>query len=169
MACMSGSHGEEHLPYFSRQAFAVAIIQNPAAGMLENGTTGYIRRHGARFYMNNRTVLEAKAAEYIVRRMQTSLEADIQELSMMVPDCADRLRSLFRSAAEDAITNTLGESTAKALIFHMGDLNLNDPYVMTRLLDSFLQEGAQILKAAIMAEFREKVHATVLLSRGQPP
>jgi hypothetical protein len=102
-----------------------------------------------------------------VRRVKTSLEEDIVALNSMDPDMVVDLRSIFKEATRDASANILDEPTAQALMFHISNPNLESPYEIMTYLDSLLKEGSGILKAAIMAEFRVRVHERVTLVRAK--
>jgi hypothetical protein len=112
-------------------------------------------------------VLETKAVDYIVRRVNTSLEEDVMALNSMAPDTLGDLRTIFKEATVDASANILDEPTAKALMFHIKDSNLETQHEIMAYLDSLLREGSGILKAAILAEFRVRVHERVALVRSK--
>lgn len=112
-------------------------------------------------------VVETRALDYIARRVRTSLEEDIITLHSMAPDSTVELRSIFKEATLDASTNILDESTAQALMFHIREANLGSQYEIMAYLDSLLRDGSAIMKAAIMAEFRAKVHDKVNLVRSR--
>jgi len=111
--------------------------------------------------------VETKALDYIACRAETSLEEDILALKSMVPDPAGDLRSIFKEAAMDASVNILDESTATALMFHIQGVRMESQYEIMAYLDLLLRDGAAVLKAAIMAEFRVRVHERVASVRSK--
>ena len=105
---------------------------------------------------NERTLFE-EVWECRLPKRQT-LEADLFTLQGLAPDRLEELNSLFKKAVTDCLANLLDENEASALVILMGEANFETPQKAYETLDSILQGGSQILKSAIVEEFRASVH-----------
>jgi len=85
------------------------------------------------------------------------VESELLAIHAAAPETID-LPGMFTAAVTDAMSNILDESTAKALEVYIGKTNLGDPKAVFSSLDALLDQGAHIVKGAIIEEFRSKVH-----------
>jgi hypothetical protein len=98
-----------------------------------------------------------------------TIEEEILDLSLLLPDLSQRLPLLFADAALGTISKVLGESTGEALVRRIGDQYLGDPDQVYTGLDESLQGGAGFLKSAIQEDFRTKVHKLYLTAGPMNP
>ena len=98
-----------------------------------------------------------------------TIEEEILDLSLLLPDLNQRLPLLFADAALGTISKVLGESTGEALVRRIGDQYLGDPDQVYAGLDESLQSGAGFLKRAIQEDFRIKVHKLFLTAGRMSP
>jgi hypothetical protein len=90
-----------------------------------------------------------------------SLEEEIMELNAISPEAVADLPNVFRKAVCDSLANVFGLDTAQALMIMIGDADMGNPEEVFLALDSFLKEGAEIMKGAIKAEFSVIVHQSL--------
>lgn len=102
-------------------------------------------------------VLYEEVWECRLPRRQT-LEEELLTLQALAPDMIEDLHSLFKEAVTDSLANILGWDEARALVKLLAETEFESPSVVFAALDSFLHEGSQILKDAIVKEFRANVH-----------
>jgi hypothetical protein len=87
-----------------------------------------------------------------------TIEEDLLALQILAPDMAEDLHSLFKEAVTDSFANILGQKEARTLMRLMARTNFESPYMVFGALDSILHGGSQILRDAIVEEFRVNVH-----------
>ena len=90
-------------------------------------------------------------------RRQT-LEEELFTLRALAPDMIEDLPSVFKEAVTDSLTSILGEDKARAFLMLIAETEFASPSIVFGALDSILHEGSQILKDAIVKEFRANVH-----------
>jgi hypothetical protein len=93
-------------------------------------------------------------------RRQT-IEEDLLTLQALAPDMAEDLHSLFKEAVTYSLGNILGENEARVLLRRIAGTDFESPYSVFEALDSILHGSSQILKDAIVEEFRVNVHLLV--------
>jgi hypothetical protein len=113
--------------------------------------------------------LQKKAASRITALIGQTLEEEVFSLYSVSPEAVARIPSLFSESVVDTITSILGDDPGEALIRSIGDENLHEPSFVYSKLDSVLQDGSEILKAAIREEFRVKVHQLYEIVLGMAP
>ena len=87
-----------------------------------------------------------------------TLEEDLLSLQALAPDMIEDLRCLFKEAVTDSLSSVLGENQAMALVKLISETDFENPPEVFAALDSIFRGGAQILKEAIIDEFRASVH-----------
>ena len=75
-------------------------------------------------------------------------------LNVLDPYLAEDVHSLFSEAVTDSLANVLEESGARALMRLIGKPDFESPSEVYEVLDSILHEGSEVLKTAIVEEFR---------------
>jgi len=78
---------------------------------------------------------------------------------------AEDLHSLFIEAVTDSLVRILGANEARALVRQLAGTDFESPCTVFEALDSILHGGSQILRDAIVEEFRVNVH--LLLEKTQ--
>lgn len=104
------------------------------------------------------TAIQKKAVSRMAELIGQTLEEELFTLHTITPSLVRELPSLFSESVVTSVTSILGEDSGDALIRGIGDECLADPTEVYEKLDSLLQDGSEILKAAIREEFRVKVH-----------
>lgn len=107
--------------------------------------------------MTNGMTLYEEVWECRFPRRQT-IEEELLALQALAPDMLEDLRSLFKEAVTNSLANILGENEARALVMLIGGTDFGSPSRVYAALDSIFHEGSQILKGAIVEEFRAHVH-----------
>jgi hypothetical protein len=87
-----------------------------------------------------------------------TIEEDLLALQILAPDMIGDLHSLFKEAVTDSLANILGQKEARVLMRRMARTNFESPYTVFAALDSILRGSSQILRDAIVEEFRVNVH-----------
>ena len=87
-----------------------------------------------------------------------TVEEDLLALQVLAPDMAEDLHLLFKEAVTDSLASILGQKEARALMRRMVRTNFENPYMVFGALDSILHGSSQILRDAIVEEFRVNVH-----------
>jgi hypothetical protein len=87
-----------------------------------------------------------------------TIEEDLLSLQALTPDMAEDLHSLFKEAVTDSLASILGQNEARALVKQIAGTDFESPYSVFGALDSILHGGSQILRDAIVEEFRVNVH-----------
>ncbi|MGD0477395.1 MAG: hypothetical protein ABSB29_04405 [Nitrososphaerales archaeon] len=87
-----------------------------------------------------------------------TLEEELLTLQALAPDMIEDLHSLFKEAVTDSLANILGQKEARALMRRMARIDFENPHMVFEALDSIHRDGSQILKDAVVEEFRANVH-----------
>jgi len=103
-----------------------------------------------------RTLYEEVWECYLPKRQ--TLEEDLISIQALAPDMVEDLHSLFKEAVVNSLANTLGRNEARALMRLMTRTDFESPREVFEALDSIFYEGSQILRDAIVEEFRVNVH-----------
>jgi hypothetical protein len=103
-----------------------------------------------------RTLYEEVWECYLPKRQ--TLEEDLLSLQALAPDMVEDLHSLFKEAVIDSLANTLGRNEARALMRLMARTDFENPREVFEALDSIFYGDSQILRDAIIEEFRVSVH-----------
>jgi hypothetical protein len=104
------------------------------------------------------TAIQKKAVNRTTEPTDQTLEEELFTLHTLTPGLVEKIPSLFSESVVTSVMGILGENPGEALIRGIGDESLVDPTEAYERLDSLLQGGSEILKAAIREEFRVKVH-----------
>jgi hypothetical protein len=115
------------------------------------------------------TSIQKKAVNRITELIGQTLEEELFTLHVLLPSLVEELSSLFSESVFTSVTSILGEDLGEALIRGIGDESLVDPAKTYERLDSLLQDGSEILKAAIREEFRVKVHRLYKMTMDMAP
>jgi hypothetical protein len=103
-----------------------------------------------------RTLYEEIWECYLPKRQ--TLEEDLLSLQALAPDMVEDLHSLFKEAVIESLANNLGRNEARALMRLMARTDFENPPEVFEAFDSIFYEGSQILRDAIVEEFRVNVH-----------
>ena len=113
--------------------------------------------------------LQKKAVSRKSELIGQTMEEEIFSLNAMVPNLLQELPRIFADSVVGAITGIMGDVTGEALIRSIGEEKLKSPTKVYDSLDSTLLGGSSVLKAAILEEFRVKIHTMYKMTTDRTP
>jgi hypothetical protein len=102
--------------------------------------------------------LQRKAVKHMSRLIAQTMDEEIMNLNAFMPDLTKRLPSIFADSVLNSFSSILGEATGEALVRFIGEDNLESPSEVYDRLDEYLQGGSELVKGAILEEFRVRIH-----------